>query len=166
MSRNVIETVMGGVVLLVAGGFLMFAFNNSSMQSVDGYKIAALFDDVGGVGMGSDVQIAGIKVGVVESVTIDPETFRAKLMMQIKDDVKLPKDSSASISSSGLLGGKFVKLEPGGDENLLSTGDVITFTQSSVNLEELIGKFVFSGGGVEDDEDSSESSLEDELSLE
>lgn len=162
MSRNVIETVMGGVVLLVAGGFLSFAFNNSSVQSVDGYTIAALFDDVGGVGPGSEVQIGGIKVGVVDSMDIDPQTYRAKVQFQIKKTIKLPKDSSAAIASSGLLGGKFVKLEPGGDETMLEDGDVITFTQSSVNLEELIGKFVFSGGGVEDDD----SSIDDELSLE
>lgn len=161
MSRNVIETVMGGVVLLVAGGFLTFAFNNSSLQSVDGYHVAALFDNVSGVGAGTDVQIGGIKVGVVESVGLDSETYRARLDLQIMKNIKLPKDSTASIASSGLLGGKFVKLEPGGDEAMLDDGDAITFTQSSVNLEELIGKFVFSGGGVEDDDVMND----DELSL-
>ncbi len=154
MNRNIIETIMGGVVLIVAAAFLMFAYENSNVKSVDGYRIAALFDDVGGVGLGSDVQIGGIKVGVVESVAIDPETYRARLELQIKNDIELPRDTSASIASSGLLGEKFIKLEPGGDEHMLEAGGVISYTQSSVSLEELIGKFVFSGGGVEEEEEA------------
>lgn len=149
MANNAIETVMGAVVLAVAGGFLYFAYNSSSVKSVDGYKVNADFTNITGIGLGSDVRIGGIKVGVVERLSLDPQSYQAVARMRINDSIKLPKDSSASVQSAGLLGDKFVAIEPGGDENNLKDGDTIRFTQSSVSLEEMIGKFVFSGGGVD-----------------
>jgi phospholipid/cholesterol/gamma-HCH transport system substrate-binding protein len=149
MANNVIETVMGAVVLTVAGGFLYFAYNNSNVKAVDGYEVKADFSSVSGVGLGSDVRIGGIKVGVIESLDLDPKTYEAVLTLRIKEEIKLPKDSSAAIQSASLLGEKFVTIDPGGDEEMLKDGDTITYTQASVNLEEMIGKFVFSGGGVE-----------------
>lgn len=149
MANNAIETVMGAVVLAVAGGFLYFAYDSSSVKSVDGYKIEADFTNITGIGLGSDVRIGGIKIGVIEKLKLDPKTYQAVAQMRINDDIKLPKDSSASVQSAGLLGDKFVAIEPGGDEKNLGSGDKITFTQSSVSLEEMIGKFVFSGGGAD-----------------
>lgn len=149
MANNVIETVMGAVVLTVAGGFLYFAYDNSNVKRVDGYEIKADFSNVSGIGVGSDVRVGGIKVGVVESLELDSKSYDAVVSMRIKKEVKLPKDSSAAIQSTGLIGEKFLSIAPGGDESLLKDGDVITYTQASVNLEEMIGKFVFSGGGVE-----------------
>jgi phospholipid/cholesterol/gamma-HCH transport system substrate-binding protein len=169
MANNAIETVMGAVVLAVAGGFLYFAYNSSSVKSVDGYKVNADFTNITGIGLGSDVRIGGIKVGVVERLSLDPQSYQAVARMRIDDNVKLPKDSSASVQSAGLLGDKFVAIEPGGDENNLKDGDTIQFTQSSVSLEEMIGKFVFSGGGVDGGDSSdaakSEPSLGDAPSL-
>jgi phospholipid/cholesterol/gamma-HCH transport system substrate-binding protein len=156
MANNVIETVMGAVVLTVAGGFLYFAYNNSNVKSVDGYEIKADFSNISGVGVGSDVRIGGIKVGVIESLDLDPKSYEAVVGMRIKEEVKLPKDSSAAVQSSGLLGEKFITIEPGGDEQMLKDGEAITYTQASVNLEEMIGKFVFSGGGVSGDEKKSD----------
>ena len=149
MANNVIETVMGAVVLTVAGGFLYFAYQNSNVRSVEGYELKADFSSVSGIGMGSDVRIGGIKVGVVEALDLDPKTFDAVITMRIMDEVKLPKDSSAAVQSASLLGEKFVTIAPGGDEEMLKDGDTIAYTQASVNLEDMIGKFVFSGGGVE-----------------
>lgn len=149
MANNAIETVMGAVVLAVAGGFLYFAYDSSSVKSVDGYKIEADFTNITGIGLGSDVRIGGIKIGVIEKLKLDPKTYQAVAQMRINDDIILPKDSSASVQSAGLLGDKFVAIEPGGDEKNLGSGDKITFTQSSVSLEEMIGKFVFSGGGAD-----------------
>jgi len=154
MSNNAIETVMGAVVLAVAGGFLYFAYNSSSVKSVDGYRVEADFSNITGIGIGSDVRVGGIKIGVIEKLTLDPQSFQAVAEMRIDDTIKLPKDSSASVQSAGLLGDKFVAIEPGGDEKNLADGDKIDFTQSSVSLEEMIGKFVFSGGGVNGDEDA------------
>jgi phospholipid/cholesterol/gamma-HCH transport system substrate-binding protein len=149
MANNVIETVMGAVVLTVAGGFLYFAYNNSNVKRVEGYEIKADFASVSGVGIGSDVRIGGIKVGVIESLDLDPKSYEAVLTLRIKEEIKLPKDSSAAIQSASLLGEKFVTIAPGGDEEMLKDGESISYTQASVNLEEMIGKFVFSGGGVE-----------------
>ena len=148
MARNLIETVMGAVVLVVAAGFLVFAYKQAAVKDIDGYTIDAVFSDVSGIDPGSEVRIGGMKVGVVEGLKLDPLTFQASVSLQIKDAVKIPKDSSAAIVSSGLLGDKFIKLEPGGDEKNMEDGDTIFFTQSSISFEELIGKFVFSGGGV------------------
>jgi phospholipid/cholesterol/gamma-HCH transport system substrate-binding protein len=149
MSNNAIETVMGAVVLAVAGGFLYFAYNNSNVRPVEGYALSADFANVSGIAAGSDVRIGGIKVGVVENLDINPKTYQAVATLRVDEKIQLPKDSSAAIQSSGLLGDKFVTLEPGGDEVMMKDGDHITYTQSSVSIEEMIGKFVFSGGGAD-----------------
>lgn len=149
MSNNAIETVMGAVVLAVAGGFLYFAYQNSNVRPIEGYTVTASFANISGIGGGSDVRIGGIKVGVVEKLDLDPKTYQAVATLRVEEHVKLPKDSSAAIQSSGLLGDKFVTIQPGGDETNLAEGGRITYTQSSVNLEEMIGKFVFSGGGAD-----------------
>lgn len=152
MANNAIETVMGAVVLAVAGGFLYFAYSTSSVKSVEGYQVKADFSNITGIGLGSDVRIGGIKVGVVEKLALDPQSYQAVASLRIDKNIALPKDSSAAVQSAGLLGDKFVAIEPGGDDNNLKDGDAITFTQSSVSLEEMIGKFVFSGGGVGSDD--------------
>jgi len=149
MANNAIETVMGAVVLVVAGGFLYFAYSNSSVKKIDGYSVTASFSNISGIAAGSDVRVGGIKVGVVEAMMLDPKSYRAVAKLRVADDIKLPKDSSAAVRSSGLLGDKFIAVDPGGDEANLVDGDKITYTQPSVSLEEMIGKFVFSGGGVD-----------------
>lgn len=149
MSNNAIETVMGAVVLAVAGGFLYFAYNNSNVKPISGYAVSAAFSNISGIAAGSDVRIGGIKVGVVESLTLDPKTYQAVAKLRVGNDVKLPVDSSAAVQSAGLLGEKFLAIEPGGDEQELADGGKITITQPSVSLEEMIGKFVFSGGGAD-----------------
>lgn len=149
MANNAIETVMGAVVLAAAGGFLYFAYSNSNVKTIDGYEIGADFTNITGISVGSDVRIGGIKVGVVEKLDLDPKSYQAVAKMRVRSDVKLPKDSSAAIQSAGLLGDKFISVEPGGDEQEMKNGDRIAMTQSSVSIEEMIGKFVFSGGGAE-----------------
>jgi phospholipid/cholesterol/gamma-HCH transport system substrate-binding protein len=149
MANNAIETVMGAVVLAVAGGFLYFAYDKSNVKPVDGYTVKAAFTNVSGIAPGSSVRIGGIKVGVIEDLSLDATNYRAVASLRIEDRVKLPKDSSAAIQSTGLIGDKFLAIEPGGEEAMLKDGDTIEFTQPSVNLEEMIGKFVFSGGGVD-----------------
>ena len=151
MANNAIETMMGAVVLAVAGGFLYFAYDNSNVKRIDGYSIEADFSNITGIAVGSDVRIGGIKVGVVEHLALDPKSYLAKATLRVQQDVTLPADSSAAIQSAGLLGDKFITLEPGGDEKNMKEGDRITLTQSSVSIEEMIGKFAFSGGGVDKD---------------
>ncbi|MDX2094794.1 MAG: outer membrane lipid asymmetry maintenance protein MlaD [Alphaproteobacteria bacterium] len=149
MANNAIETVMGAVVLAVASGFLYFAYSNSNVKPIEGYALTAAFTNIGGISPGSAVRVGGIKIGVVEALDLDPKSFQAVAKLRVSNAVKLPRDSSASVQSSGLLGDKFLAVEPGGDDANLGEGDKISFTQPSVSLEELIGKFVFSGGGAD-----------------
>ena len=149
MQKNIIETLMGAVVLAVAGGFLAFAYKGSDLRVEDGYNVRANFGNASGIALGSDVRIGGVKVGAVTDLALDPESYEAVVSMQIRNATKLPKDSSAAIVSSGLLGEKYIQLTPGAEDDMLKSGDKIAFAQSAVNLEELIGKFMFSGGGVD-----------------
>ena len=149
MANNAIETVMGAVVLAVAGGFLYFAYSNGSVKPIEGYAITADFTNINGIAPGSAVRVGGIKIGVVEKLLLDPKTYKAIATLRVGRDVPLPKDSSAAVQSSGLMGEKFVAIEPGGDDQNMADGDKISFTQPSVSIEEMIGKFVFSGGGAD-----------------
>ena len=143
MGRSMFETIMGALVLVVAIGFMSFAYEGSNLRPVEGYPIKAKFSTVAGIGLGSDVRIGGIKVGVVSNMALDDNTYQAILTMQLKDGLKLPTDSSAAVVSDGLLGSKYIKLDPGADDKMLAANDTITITQSAVNLEELIGKMAF-----------------------
>jgi phospholipid/cholesterol/gamma-HCH transport system substrate-binding protein len=149
MSRNLLETLLGAVVLIVAIGFLAFAYSSSQIQESGGYELMARFDKVDGLEQGSDVRISGIKVGTVLDQTLDPETYRAEVRFSLREDVRLPADTSAAVVSNGLLGGKYLALVPGGDIEMLEAGDEVTLTQSAVNLEDLIGHMIFSQGGGE-----------------
>ncbi|HXC27438.1 MAG TPA: outer membrane lipid asymmetry maintenance protein MlaD [Stellaceae bacterium] len=144
MKGNVIETVMGAVVLVVAALFLFFAYNSSQMRAVKGYELSANFEHIDGIRDGSDVRISGIKVGSVLSTTLDPKTFLATVKMSVEPDVKLPDDSVAEIVSSSLLGDKYMSLVPGGSDKDIPPGGQVKYTQSSVSLEHLIGQMMFS----------------------
>jgi phospholipid/cholesterol/gamma-HCH transport system substrate-binding protein len=145
MGRHgVAETLTGALVLIVALGFLVFAVAHSGRVTGSGYTLHAQFDHVDGLAVGGDVRIAGVKVGTVTSERVDPKTFVADVAMTVRDEIRLPKDTAAEITSESLLGGKYISLSPGGDETELKPGQSISITQGSVNLEELLGKFIFS----------------------
>lgn len=148
MKKNLIETLMGAIVLVVAVFFVNTAINSSGVSSQGGYEIAAQFDSIDGISIGSDVRIGGIKVGTVSGQKLNNKTYRADLLLSIEDDVKLPTDTSAEIASESLLGGKYISLIPGAMDEYLASGEEVEFTQSSINIEQLIGKFAF--GGAED----------------
>jgi len=147
--RGIAEVLTGALVLLVAAGFLGYAVANSGRSTGSGYTLYARFDHIDGLGIGADVRIAGVKIGSVNRERIDPETFQAVVAMSVRDDIRLPKDTAAIVTSESLLGGKYLSLQPGGDETLLKPGQEITITQSSVSLEELLGKFIFSMTNVQ-----------------
>jgi phospholipid/cholesterol/gamma-HCH transport system substrate-binding protein len=149
MTGNVMETVMGGVVLVVAAFFLFFAYTTSQVRAVQGYQLTAQFDSVSGIHDGSDVRIAGVKVGSIVSETLDPKTFLADVRMSIDPAYKLPDDTVAEILSAGLLGDRFMALVPGGSEQMIPPGGRIKFTQSPVSLENLIGQMIFSQPGAQ-----------------
>ena len=144
MRGNVIETVMGAVVIVIAALFLLFAYQTSQLRAVSGYQVSADFQRVDGVLPGGDVRISGIKVGSILSETLDPKTYLATVTMSIEPSVKLPDDTVAEIVSAGLLGDKYMSLVPGGSDTLIPAGGKIKYTQSSVSLESLIGQMIFS----------------------
>ena len=144
MRGNVIEAVMGAVVLIVAALFLAFAYKTSQLRTVAGYDLTADFERVDGIRQGSDVRISGIKIGSVVTETLDPKTFLATLRLSVDPTVKLPDDTVAEIVSGGLLGDKYLSLVPGGSDKVLPEGGKIKYTQSSVSLENLIGQMIFS----------------------
>jgi len=147
MSRNVIETVMGGVVLVIAALFLVFAYTTAQVRATRGYQLTAEFDRVEGIREGTDVRISGIKVGSIVSESLDPKTFLAVVRLSIDPEIKLPTDTVAQIASSGLLGDKYLSLVPGAEEDVIPAGGKIARTQSPMSLENLIGQYIFSQGG-------------------
>lgn len=149
MRGNVVEALLGAVVLVVAAGFLVFAYSSTEVGSVEGYEVSAKFDRVDGLVVGSDVRLGGIKIGTIVDQTLEPDTYLAIVRMSIDPDIRLPADSSAEIVSDGLLGGRYLSLVPGGAEEMLATGDEIRFTQSPMSLESLIGRLIFSQGEAE-----------------
>jgi phospholipid/cholesterol/gamma-HCH transport system substrate-binding protein len=145
MHRNAIETIMGGVVLLVAVTFLIFAYTSSDTGRVSGYLVTAKFNSVSGIGPGSDVRLSGIKVGSVVNTSLDPQDYTAIVSLSIANSVQLPTDSSARIISDGLLGGNYLDLQPGADDTMIAAGGQIPVTQDPINIVDLLGRFVFGG---------------------
>ncbi len=148
MRRNVIETVMGGVVLIVAAMFVGIAFQSGTVSAPAGYQVFARFDDASGLGPGSEVRMSGVKIGTVHSLILEQDSYFARVTMNIGKSIKLPSDTSARIIADGLLGSNFVALEPGGDEEMLEPGGEITFAQGSINVVDLLGRFIFSAAEV------------------
>ena len=119
-QRNLTELFTGAVVLVVAVGFLGYAVANTGRTNITGYTLRAKFDRIDGLAIGSDVRLAGVKVGSVTQAGIDPKTYQATVTFSVQGHLRLPKDSSAEITSDGLLGGKFLSVVPGGDDKMLA----------------------------------------------
>lgn len=146
MNESAGEILAGGVTLAVAVGFLIYAAQGAGLSAPQGggYDLTASFRSVEGISVGTDVRLAGVKVGTVTGLTLNPETFRADVVLNVGDALALPEDSSISISSEGLLGGNFVELLPGGSPFNLEPGDEIVDTQGALSLLGLLAKFVSS----------------------
>ena len=143
MSENTTEVVVGTGVLAVAVGFLVFATGATSFSNSGGaYPLTASFRSAEGVKVGTDVRLAGVKVGTVTSLDLNPQTFRADATFTMQQGIEIPDDSAISISSEGLLGGNFVEVIPGGSPFNLDEGGEIEDTQSSISLITLLMKFV------------------------
>jgi phospholipid/cholesterol/gamma-HCH transport system substrate-binding protein len=143
VRNNLLETLIGGIVIAVASSFLYFAYSSTDVGTVDGYELNATFDGVTGISVGSDVRISGIKIGTVRSQTLNPATYQAVVTMSINHAYALPDDSSAKVALDGLLGGSFISIEPGGSSDMLENGGTIEYTQGSIDLIGLIGKFIY-----------------------
>jgi len=146
MSKRGIETMVGLFVLLGLAGALFLSLKAANLASFGerkGYTVSAKFDNIGGLKPRAPVRSAGVTVGRVKRIRLDAKTYQGVVTMEIDDDVRFPKDSSAKILTSGLLGDQYIGLEPGADEKELVAGDVIRQTQSAVVLENLIGQMIF-----------------------
>lgn len=143
MSENITEVIVGGLVLAAAAGSLIYAGQLTGMSTGQSeYMLSASFRSADGVDVGTDVRLAGVKVGRVTGIALDPETYRAETEFSVREGIEVPDDSAASISSEGLLGGNYVEILPGGSPFYFSPGDEIEFTQGSVSLIALLMKFV------------------------
>ena len=147
MGRNAVETVLGAVVLVVAGMFVFFAYGTAQVSTVAGYEVRANFFKIGGLTPGSDVRVNGIKVGSVVSAELDPETYDAVVVMSISSEIKLPKDTVAGIGSEGIVGGKYVRLEPGAAKEAITAGGAISKTKDFKSLEDQVGEIIFLATG-------------------
>ncbi|HSG37953.1 MAG TPA: outer membrane lipid asymmetry maintenance protein MlaD [Paracoccaceae bacterium] len=146
MRENVTETVVGAVVVAVAAGFMWYAAGVSGMGSGgNGYELTAEFRSAEGVTVGTDIRMAGVKVGTVTGLALDPNTFRAQATLSINEGIPVPDDSTAIVSSEGLLGGNFVEIVPGGSFDNYAEGAQILDTQGSISVVQLLLKFVTGG---------------------
>jgi phospholipid/cholesterol/gamma-HCH transport system substrate-binding protein len=143
MGNNIVETLIGAVVLIIAVFFVIFAYTATEVRPSTGYELSARFTRVDGLSVGSDVRMSGIKVGTVVEQSLDRETFDALVVFNLSDDVKIPDDTAVKITSDGLLGDSYVSLEPGGSDTFLAAGEELTITQGAVNLMDLIAQAVF-----------------------
>ena len=148
MRENPIEVIVGAAVLLFAGGFLVYMLQVSGAGGrTDGYDLTANFSSAEGIAVGTDVRMAGVKVGSVTGLDLNSQTFRADMTITVKDGLEVPADSSLAVSSEGLLGGSFMEIIPGGSFDNLEPGALFQDTQGAVSLITLLLRYV--GGGDE-----------------
>lgn len=150
MTQNKTEIMVGGVVLASAFAFAIYATQTTGLTgNSDGYLLNASFRSLEGVSVGTDVRLAGVKIGSVSGVALNVETYRADTEFTVRAGIEIPDDSAVVIASEGLLGGNFVEVMPGGSPFYFDAGDEITDTQGAVSLISLLVKFVAGSGDQE-----------------
>jgi phospholipid/cholesterol/gamma-HCH transport system substrate-binding protein len=143
MSENTTEVLVGGAVLAAALGFLVYAGQASGFSAnASTYPLEASFRSLEGISVGTDVRLAGVKIGTVTDVVLNPETYRADTIVGVQQGIQIPDDSAIVVSSEGLLGGNFVEIVPGGSPFFFDAGATIEDTQGAVSLISLLLKFV------------------------
>ncbi len=143
MKNSLVETLVGAAVIVLAAGFFTFAYTTGDVgKGAGGYTVIAEFENAAGISTGSDVRMSGVKIGIVLAQDLDPASYQAVLKLSVDPKIKLPADSTAKITSEGILGGNFVALEVGGSETMIKDGGKIENTQGSIDLFGLIGQFI------------------------
>ncbi len=153
MNRTLLDFWVGLFVLLGITALVFIALrvaNQATVAQSETYSVVANFSNIGGLKVRSPVKSAGVTVGRVTRIELDPNSYQAKVLLALNQRYRFSADSSASILTSGLLGEQYVGLEPGGDTEMLKEGDTITLTSSALVLENLIGKFVMNKVGASD----------------
>jgi len=150
MKKTSIEIAVGVFVLIgiLCVAYLTVRLGKMELLGGNYYTVKARFQSVSGLKSGALVELAGVQVGQVEAINLDPVQQVAIVAMKVNNSVKLTDDVIASVKTSGLIGDKYINLTPGGSEQALKPGDTITDTESAVDLEELISKYVFGDGGL------------------
>ena len=148
MPRRASEVLTGFVVIAIAAVFLGFALTRGKAVDASGYLLHAGFGHIGSLGVGESVKIGGVPVGHVTATALNPRTYAADVTFSINKGIKIPKDSSAAIESASLLGGEYLSIAPGGSNTMLKPGQAIMVTQSAINVETLLGKFIFSAASM------------------
>lgn len=145
MKKSSIETTVGIFILIgiICTGYLAIKLGKMDLMGNDHYLIHARFSSVSGLKTGASVEIAGVQIGHVERISLNPEKKTAEVFLKIRKGVKLEDDVIASVKTSGLIGDKYIMISPGGSDMILGQGDIITETESAVGLEDLIGKYLF-----------------------
>lgn len=143
MKRSLVETFLGGLVVVVAVGFFVFALQATEVGAVDGYGLKARFLRVGGLEVGSDVRISGVKVGTVTDRQLDTESFEAVVLFTVSSDLRLPADTQAVVTSEGLLGNKYLRLIPGSAADTVAEGGEIAQTRDYRTLEDTVSEIIF-----------------------
>lgn len=161
--ENPVETIVGAVVLAAAGFFAYFASQAGGASVGEGYRLSAQFSSATGVTVGTDVRVAGVKVGRVSALDLDQDSYLARAELTLRQGVLLPIDTLAKVANENLLGGAFISLEPGAEDAMMSDGDSIILTQGAPDLLDLLQQFggsssSSSGGGSGDEKSSEESS--------
>lgn len=151
MRTSSVETVLGALILLIAIVFLLYSVKAGEVERTEGYTINAQFNQIGGLSIGDAVRVSGVKIGTIKSITLSKETYLANVEASIDRGIKLPVDSAATVASSGLMGGNYLEISPGGDEAMLDNKGNIEFTQDAQNLEKLLGQFIFTIDGKNGD---------------
>ncbi len=147
LRENVGEALVGLFVVLFAAWFVAFAWDKTGGGAKDGaIRVTALFPNSTGINVGSEVRVAGIKVGTASDQELDPQSFQVKTILALDPAVKLPADSSAAITSEGIMGANFISLIPGGDPTALKDGDTIADTQGAMDLMGMVGQFINKSG--------------------
>jgi phospholipid/cholesterol/gamma-HCH transport system substrate-binding protein len=140
-QNNIAETIIGALVIAVAVGFLAFIATRTGSGSLSGYEVNARLPKVDGLGIGTDVRLSGIKIGTVRDLVLDPKTYLVTVHMNIRDDIKIPADSSVLVTSAGFLGSQYLSITPGGDDKMMVAGGFFESVQGSIDMMNLVGRF-------------------------
>ncbi|HEY4075627.1 MAG TPA: outer membrane lipid asymmetry maintenance protein MlaD [Rhizomicrobium sp.] len=140
-QNNFAETLIGALVVAVAVAFLGFTYMRTGTGSLSGYEVNARLPKVDGLGVGTDVRLAGVKIGKITDLVLDPKNYLVTVHMSIRDDIKIPTDSSLLVTSSGFLGSQYLSITPGGDDKMMAAGSFFESAQGSIDMMNLVGRF-------------------------
>lgn len=145
MKNNTFETLIGAFVVVIAGLFIFLSIkvSDSRQKLASGYKIIAKFNNIDGINIGSDVKISGMKIGNVTDMKFDNKNYKSLLVIKIPNNIKIPVDSIFKVSTSGLIGSKFINVKIGSEEEYFKNDETAEFTESTMDLEDLISRFIF-----------------------